>query len=119
MLPKGELGSNTMKKVNFYLGLTYPRINVIIADPKAKKKSIKMFEQIKSEIGNTPIRIEYVSGKVRCGVILDYIDEDRNDIGNWKFIPFNNLTKFETTEDPKLIERIEEKNVVSIDMILK
>lgn len=78
-----------------------------------------MFEQIKSEIGNVPIRIEYTNGRVKCGVIIDYMEQDRMEISNWKFVPFNNLGNYERTENPALIETIDESAVVSIDMMLK
>lgn len=78
-----------------------------------------MFEQIKAEMGAMPIRIEYNNGKVKCGVIVDYIEQENADIGSWKFIPYNNLTEYESTENPGLIERIEEAGIASIDMALK
>ena len=78
-----------------------------------------MLEQIKSEIGNTPVKVEYIGGKVKCGVIIDHIEKSLSDIGNWKFITFNNLLAYELTEDPSLIEKLEENSIVSIDMMLR
>jgi hypothetical protein len=78
-----------------------------------------MFEQIKTEMGNTPIRIEYAGGRIKCGVVIDYMELEKVDIGNWKFISYNNLSNYERTENPHLVEKIEERNIISIDILLK
>ena len=80
-----------------------------------------MFEQIKFEMGisEVPVKIEFLNGKVKYGIIIDYIEQERFDIQNVKFIPFNDLTMYENTENPRFIEKLQENSVRSIDMILK
>lgn len=78
-----------------------------------------MFEQIKLEIENTPVKLEYLNGKVKFGVIINYIEKEINEIKNWKFVSFNNLPAYNITENPALIENLEKEKIVSIDMMLK
>lgn len=99
----------------------FTKINTATEDNHLKPKT--MFEQLKFEMGlsDIPVRIEFVNGKVKYGIIVDYVEKEATEIeiNDLKFISYNDLSKYENTENPVFIEKLKENSVRSIDMILK
>lgn len=78
-----------------------------------------MFEKIKEQMGfiDVPVKIELRNGRSIQGLLIDYLAGQN--INEWKFISYSNLSKYKESENPKYFEPLIIENISGVDMSVR